>query len=252
MSASPISFTSAGSASAVAGGAPPKLERAYLELRDPAPDGKMTPPGSVRGRIDFQFNPKELSLTKGAKWNRKENSNAPKSGTVHFSGSDPVKLSLEMFFDATDKMGDAVVKSVEKLFACCVPTSESLDQKMGSPPWVIFRWGGLTGFAAFVSSVAVKYTLFTPGGMPVRAVCTVSIEEISGVLGGQNPTSGAIAARDTHVVIIGDTLPSIAFKAYGDPAKWRGLAVANGIDDPMRLPTGATLLIPEAAELVNG
>jgi nucleoid-associated protein YgaU len=250
MSASPISFTAAGAPPA-AGGAPPKLEHAYLELRDPPSGGNTATPGSVRGRIDFQFNPKELSLTKSAKWKREAQRGAKKSGVPEFTGSDPCKLSLEMFFDATDTMGDRVVKSVEKLFECCVPTSESLQQKKGSPPWVIFRWGGLTGFAAYVSSVAVKYTLFTPSGTPVRAVCTVTIEEISGELGGQNPTSGALAARETHVVVIGDTLPSIAFKAYGDPRLWRGLAVANGIDDPMRLTNGATLLIPAAEELVD-
>jgi nucleoid-associated protein YgaU len=251
MSASPISFTAAGAPPA-AGGAPPKLEHAYLELRDPPSGGNTATPGGVRGRIDFQFNPKELSLTKSAKWKREAQRGAKKSGVPEFTGSDPCKLSLEMFFDATDTMGDRVVKSVEKLFECCVPTAESLQQKKGSPPWVIFRWGGLTGFAAYVSSVAVKYTLFTPSGTPVRAVCTVTIEEIAGELGGQNPTSGALAARETHVVVVGDTLPSIAFRAYGDPQLWRGLAVANGINDPMRLRHGSTLLIPAAEELVNG
>ncbi len=250
MSASPISFTAAGAPPA-AGGAPPKLEHAYLELRDPPSGGNTATPGSVRGRIDFQFNPKELSLTKSAKWKREAQRGAKKSGVPEFTGSDPCKLSLEMFFDATDTMGDRVVKSVEKLFECCVPTTESLQQKKGSPPWVIFRWGGLTGFAAYVSSVAVKYTLFTPSGTPVRAVCTVTIEEISGELGGQNPTSGALAARETHTVIVGDTLPSIAFRAYGDPTMWRALAEANDIDDPMRLRNGATLLIPAAEELVD-
>ena len=252
MSASPISFTAAGSPPALSGGAPPKLEHAYLELRDPPSGGDAATPGGVRGRINFQFNPKELSLTKGAKWSREAQRGAPKSGVPHFTGSDPCKLSLEMFFDATDTMGDAVVKAVEKLFECCVPTGESLQKKKGSPPWVIFRWGGLTGFTAYVSSVAVKYTLFTPSGTPVRAVCTVTIEELSGELGGQNPTSGALAAHETHVVIVGDSLPSIAFRAYGDPQLWRGLAVANGIDDPMRLVEGATLLIPSAEELVDG
>ncbi len=72
-----------------------------------------------------------------------------------------------------------------------------------------------------MSSVAAKYTLFTPSGTPVRAVCTVTIEEISGERGGQNPTSGALAARERTSWSSGDTLPSIAFRAYGDPQLWR-------------------------------
>jgi len=251
MSASPISFTAAG-APPTAGGAPPKLEHAYLELRDPPSGGNTATPGSVRGRIDFQFNPKELSLTKSAKWKREAQRGAKKSGVPEFTGSDPCKLTLEMFFDATDTMGDRVVKSVEKLSECCVPTAESLQQKKGSPPWVIFRWGGLTGFAAYVSSVAVKYTLFTPGGTPVRAVCTVTIEEISGELGGQNPTSGALAARDSHVLVAGDSLHSLAFRVYGNADLWRLIAEANEIDDPMRLRPGGQVLVPALEEIRHG
>ncbi len=48
---------------------------------------------------------------------------------MQFTGSDPSKLTLEMFFDATDTMDDRVAKAVEKLFECCVPTDESLQQK---------------------------------------------------------------------------------------------------------------------------
>jgi nucleoid-associated protein YgaU len=114
---------------------------------------------------------------------------------------------------------------------------------------VIFHWGGLTSFPAYVSSVTAKYTLFTPSGTPVRALCTVALEEISGELGGQNPTSGSLAARDVHVVVAGDSLASVAYRAYGDPALWRGVARVNGIDDPMRLRPGTRLLLPALEEL---
>lgn len=246
----PIAFTSAGSSG---GGPPSNLQRARLELREPPADGSTAnPSGAVLGVIEFQFNPKELTIAKNAKWKRDNQRNAKKSAPPEFTGSDPSKLSLEMFLDATDKMDDAVVKTVEKLFACCVPTEKSRQGKKGSPPWVIFSWGGLTGFPAYVSSVTCKYTLFTPGGTPVRALCTVALEEISGEQGGQNPTSGALAARDTHLVVAGDTLPSVAYRAYGDPGAWRDIAELNGIDDPLRLSPGARLLIPAAEEVARG
>ncbi|MGO4752512.1 peptidase M23, partial [Streptomyces sp. 2MCAF27] len=61
---SPVAFSAAGGAAAAkgakgGGGARPKLEHAYLELRTPPPGGGLTPGGAC-GRIDFQFNPKEL------------------------------------------------------------------------------------------------------------------------------------------------------------------------------------------------
>jgi nucleoid-associated protein YgaU len=250
---SPVTFTAAGAASPSSGGAPASLQHAYLELREPpANGGTANPSNESLGKIEFQFNPRELSLTKNAKWKRDAQRNAKKSGPPEFTGSDPSKLSLEMFFDATDTMDDKVVKLVDKLFACCVPTAKSRQGKKGSPPWVIFHWGGLTSFPAFVSSVTAKYTLFTPGGTPVRAVCTVALEEISGEQGGQNPTSGALAARDAYVVVAGDTLQSVAYRAYGDPGLWRAVAETNGIDDPMRLRPGTRLLVPALEELEAG
>ncbi|MEN3310399.1 MAG: hypothetical protein V7603_6601 [Micromonosporaceae bacterium] len=249
---SPVTFTAAGSPPPSSYGAPSNLQHAYLELREPPADGNLSHPSNETiGKIDFQFNPKELSLSKNAKWKKEPQRNAKKSGTLQFLGSDPSKLTLEMFFDATDTMGDKVVKVVDKLFGCCVPTDKSRQGKKGSPPWVIFHWGGLTSFPAYVSSVTAKYTLFTPGGTPVRAVCTVTLEEISGEQGGQNPTSGALAAQDAHVVIVGDTLHSIAYRSYGDPKLWRAIAEANRIDDPMRLRPGTRLLIPALEDIAT-
>jgi len=251
---SPITFTSAGSAPAAdyGSGAPSSLQKASLKVHKPPQAGGTAQPGELMYEIGFQFNPKELSLTKNAKWKREAQPNAKKSAPPQFLGSDPSKLSLEMFLDATDKMDDKVVKKVEQLFACCVATEETRQHGKGSPPWVIFTWGGMTGFPAYVESVTAKYTLFTPGGVPVRAICTVNLEEISGEQGGQNPTSGALAARDEHVLVAGDSLPAVAFRAYGSADLWREIAAANDIDDPMRLRPGRRLLIPALEETRRG
>ena len=246
--AAPIAFTSAGAPANDSGGRP-KLERAFLELREPPVEKGSLQPGPPCGRIDFQFNPKELTVGKSAKWSREAQKGSKKSGVPEFKGAEPSKVTLEMFLDATDTMDDRVVQTVESLFACCVPTNDSHEKQKGSPPWVVFHWGGLTGFTAYVSSVQVKYTLFTPGGMPIRATATVTIEEISGEQPGQNPTSGGHPARRVHRVVDGDTLASIAWREYGDPNLWRALAERNGVDDPMRVRSGTSLLVPAADEL---
>ncbi|UGT65617.1 LysM peptidoglycan-binding domain-containing protein [Nocardia gipuzkoensis] len=245
----PIAFSATSAGGAQSGSSRPKLLHAFLEVRDPPVEKGSLQPGPRRGQIDFQFNPKELSVTKSAKWNRDAQKGSKKSGVPEFKGADPAKLTLEMFLDAGAEHDTKVVDTVEQLFACCVPTNESHDKKKGSPPWVIFHWGGLTGFTAYVSSVAVKYTLFTPGGLPIRGTATVTIEEIAGDQAKQNPTSGSLTARKVHTVVAGDTLASIAWREYGDPTRWRAVAVANRIDDPMRLRPGAQLLIPAAEEL---
>lgn len=241
--AAPVAFSAAG----VTGATPASAKDAFLAVHEPPKAPTDRRPGAQVDTIDFQFNPKELSLTKSASWERKPQKKADRSARPQYLGSDPCKLQLEMFLDATEKMDDSVVKAVERLFACMV-----CGEGKPTPPWVIFHWGGLTGFPAFVSSVTAKYTLFTPGGMPVRAVCTVAIEEVFGTTKRQNPTSGSLSARDVHVVVAGDTLAGMAYFYYGEPGFWRAIAEANDIGDPMRLRPGTRLLIPSREELDDG
>ncbi len=252
MAATPTVFQAAGAPSgkASSGGAPPQLVHAFLEILTPPPSGTTDSPGAPTGeKIEFQFNPKELTLTKTAKWKRETAKGAKKSGVPEFLGAEPAKLSVEMFLDATRNMDDSVVKTVEKLFHCCVPTDNTRQKQKASPPWVRFQWGAITGFPAHIKTISAKYILFTPSGTPVRAVCTVQLEEMGGETSGQNPTSGALAARSVRTVVSGDSLPSVAYREYGDPTLWRALAEANEIDDPMRLPVGVTLLVPALEEL---
>ncbi|WP_027944732.1 LysM peptidoglycan-binding domain-containing protein [Amycolatopsis taiwanensis] len=245
----PITFSATGG-SATSGGLPARLERAYFELREPPAHGSAAP-GPPRGRIDFQFNPTELSLSKKAKWTKDTQPNSRSSGVPHYKGPEPSTLTLEMFLDATATADDRVVRTVDRLFTCCVPTDKTRSKGSGSPPWVVFHWGGLTGFTAYICSVAAKFTLFTPSGTPIRAVCTVTLEEISGETARQNPTSGGRTAREGHRLVAGDTLASIAQQAYGNPAAWREIAEANGIDNPFRLRPGTTLLLPAPEELTS-
>jgi nucleoid-associated protein YgaU len=223
----------------------PQMEKATLKLYDATPSGL----GGQRGTIQFQFNPKEVTIQKSAKWERKTAKGAKKAGPPEFSGSEPCKLTMEMFFDASGKQDGSVVKAVEQLFGCMVPTDQSAGQKKPSPPLVVLSWGAITSFPAFVTSVSAKYTLFTAGGLPIRAACSVSLEEMPSESGKQNPTSGSDAVRRSHTVVEGDSLASIAYAEFGDATAWRALARFNAIDDPLRCRPGTRLLLPTSEEL---
>ena len=144
-----------------------------------------------------------------------------------------------MFFDATATHDGSVVTAVEKLFSCCVPTEKTANEDKPVPPLVVFNWGNITSFPAFVTQVSAKYTLFSSGGTPIRAVCSVTLEEMPGEEGQQNPTSGSLAVRRVHRMVVGDSLASVAFAEYGDATLWRRLAEFNRIDDPQRIPLGS-------------
>lgn len=231
-----------------------QMERARLVIYElqPSPNGTDAKVGPQLDEISFQFNPKEVTIQKAAKWERKPATGAKKAGPPQFTGADPCKLTLEMFLDATATHDTSVVTTVERLFACCAPTEKSTGKEKPSPPLVALHWGKVTSFAAFITSVNAKYTLFSSDGTPIRALCQVSLEEMPVEPWRQNPTSGGLAVRRAHQLVDGDTLASVAYAEYGDPAMWRPLAAYNGIDDPLRLRRGARLLLPTPDELGAG
>lgn len=232
---------------------PPSLDKAVLHLHEPTPDGNSGfKAGPEITTVPFQFNPKELTFSKSAKWPRAEQKTAKKSATPEFSGSEPVKLTLEMFFDATAKHDGSVVSSVESLLSCCMPTEKSIADKHPRPPLVILQWGSIKGITLFVSQVSAKYTLFAPDGTPLRATCNVSMEEMPPPSPKQNPTSGSVPVRGFHRVVAGETLAGLAYTEYHDAALWRWLADYNDIDDPARLRVGTRLVLPLSEDAPRG
>jgi nucleoid-associated protein YgaU len=101
-------------------------------------------------------------------------------------------------------------------------------------------------------SLTIQYVLFHPNGEPIRATVDIELAQAekadtasSGGTGqGQNPTTRSMSGLRIHRVRDGDSLPSIAYDAYGDPTRWRPIAEANGIDNPLSLRRGSELTIP--------
>lgn len=226
------------------------LQKAYLSFLEPMEGGKAGGPVSVNGksRLEFAFNPKEYTVKKTAEWQRKSTPGAKQTSPPEFTGSGPRQLDLEIFLDGTDSAHTDVTKDVETLLACVTPLDKALASDKPKPPFVLFGWGQQVTFTGYVKSVSAKYTLFRSDGTPVRAVCSVNLEEMPDPEARQNPTSGGLVPVRGHTVMSGDSLASIAYQEYGDATRWRAIAHANDIDDPLRLRPGTRLLVPQARD----
>lgn len=233
-----------------------RLEKAYLALVPP-PSPANKPPslsqvqGAARGKeIVFSFNPKEFSISKSAGWERSGQRGAATAAMPQFTGSQPATLTVEVFLDGTEERNPSVAARIQALLDAVTPLQRTISDDQPSPPWVLFGWGRFLSFVAVLKQVSAQYTMFRSDGTPLRATATLTLEEVPTTPPPrQNPTSGALAASRVHTVVAGDSLHSIAYEEYGDPARWRQLAEANGIDDPMRLPPGTTVLVPALTEL---
>ncbi len=220
-----------------------KLERAFLLVKEPSSTGAK----GAGSRIEFDFNPKELTIARTAEWKAKP---SKKPAMPEYVGTKTSAMTLEMFFDASE--GGDVQGPVDKLLKCMDP-HEKTEKDKPSPPFVAFGWGAKTYLdQAVVKSVSVKYTRFKADGSPIRAVATVTLEELRPAQPGQNPTSGSLDAEVERVVRPGDSLALIAYEELGSADLWRAIAEVNQIDDPFRIPVGARLIIPTLAALGNG
>jgi nucleoid-associated protein YgaU len=96
-----------------------------------------------------------------------------------------------------------------------------------------------------MDKVSGTFLLFLADGTPVRAKLNVSFKEYIevSVLVRANPTQSA-DHRKSRTVQLGDTISNIAFEEYGDPQKWRPIAEANDLDNPLKLIPGHMLFIP--------
>lgn len=209
-------------------------------------------------KLTFTYNPSEMSTSKTATWNRPTTNSANSATPPQFAGVQPQTVQMEIFFDAYEDLLGDVSDDVKTLFEWTRPTASSANKRQHNPPILTFEWGSnkvLADFRGYLESVSAKYTMFRADGTPIRATASITLKEIPDEPARQNPTSGSLNSRRSRILRDGDSLQSVAYREYGNPALWRSLAVFNGIDDPLRLVAGSSILIPssgEAARLVDG
>jgi nucleoid-associated protein YgaU len=207
--------------------------------------------GNVPMSLKFQYNPEKITLEKGASWTRhqaKENESTP---PPQFGSSEPATVTMEIFFDKFSLPFGDVIEDVQTLLMWTKPCPGMTPSQ---PPLLAFEWGSnemFSGFVGFLKRVNVTYTMFRVDGAPVRATCDITLEEYPSPSWKQNPTSGGQVGYRSHVLIEGETLHSLAWSEYSRADMWRGIAEANGIDDPLRVKPGTRLLLPPAGDVAR-
>ncbi|OXM63550.1 LysM peptidoglycan-binding domain-containing protein [Amycolatopsis vastitatis] len=201
------------------------------------------------GRIECMFNPAELTIAKSNTWSAKE-AKGKNSPELRFQAGQPATLTMSLTFDTT-RTGDPVTQHTDQLLGLMKvdPKLSGSDRGRNSarPPWVEFHWGATYSFKAVVERLQMRFTYFAGSGTPLRAKADVSLKQWKdeAELPLQNPTSSTPSLHTVHQLLPGETLDRVAAAHYGDPTRWRVIAEANGILDPLRLPEGVSLAVPE-------
>jgi hypothetical protein len=199
-------------------------------------------------KIPCLFNPEDLALQQSNGWtgNVQPGRGVP---TLRYTGASSGVLRLTLFFDTTNT-GEAVSKYTSKIVGLMEVNTKlpgaSASTGNARPPWVEFHWGDFHSFKAVVSDLEVTFEYFSSTGTPLRARARMTLTQYQEDLafGPQNPTSGTPSPHRTHRVQPGETLDRISALHYGDSTRWRSIAEANDIEDPLALRPGALLAIP--------
>lgn len=155
---------------------------------------------------------------------------------IQFVRGQTAVLSMELFFDSYEEgvdVRDKYIKDVLNLL--------EINPETHAPPICSFEWGSLS-FTAVLEAANVNYTMFLADGKPVRATVRVTFKEFF--------TKSKVkreSADHTKIWVVkeGESLSFIAWKVYGNPAKWRPIAQANEIENPIKMKTGLRLVVPK-------
>jgi nucleoid-associated protein YgaU len=157
------------------------------------------------------------------------------------------KLTFDLLIDETDRKPGSSERNAMRQ-ADAIQLLARVEAERHAPPICTFAWGHDV-MEGVIESVRRQFLLFDPDGTPVRIQITLGVKryrtlkEQIGTMNRQSPDR-----TKTYVVAQGDTLPAIAFRAYGDATLWRGIAAwkqnAARIADPTRLQPGLILEIP--------
>jgi LysM repeat protein len=187
--------------------------------------------------IEVMFNPEEYSLNKD---NTFASQTIPglSSPILQFVTGNLRTLEMELFFDTTDARRDVRVETQK------VVDLLKIDRDLHAPPVLRVAWGSLQ-LRCVLARANQKFLKFLEDGRPTRARVTVSFSEFidpereAREVGRQTADFSKV-----HVVQRGDTLSALAVRFYENPALWRPIAIANGIDAPRELEVGLELHVP--------
>ncbi len=215
--------------------------------------------GSSYGIIYCMFNPVSYKIKKSSKLTIKGLDDS-KNYNVSFEMDkiEPSQLTIkELWFD-TSEMRDAngqprdVSEFTDRLMEYAETTAgryvdfATATTASAPPPKIAFQWGAFR-FLGVIESLSVKFVLFSPQGVPIRAkVSNLKLTEFRHrrAYPNQNPTSGEGPTDRVWRVMEGERLDVIAARIYGDATQWRLIARHNRLVNPMSLRPGQMLRIP--------
>lgn len=193
--------------------------------------------------FEAMFNPTEYRLQKSNQFSAQKVPGLS-SPRIQWASGGAQTLTMKLFFDTYDQPNQGNIKNTDvRKYVKNVTDLLQLAPGRRGPPICQIIWGSLL-LNVVLEQATVNYTLFLPDGIPVRATVDVTFKEYILNKAEVDEILLSSGLSKQHVVKARDTLISIANDEYADSTKWRLIAEANNLDDPLAVQPGQTLIIP--------
>lgn len=124
--------------------------------------------------INFQFNPTELSFNRSVRVDEQKGARTSKGlPKVTFAYPNACKITLTNLVFDTFEEGTSVLTKIDPIIK-----ATDFAGSLNRPPTYLFAWGSINYLKCFVVSTDYKLTMFLADGTPVRAIVSMTLQEI--------------------------------------------------------------------------
>lgn len=133
-----------------------------------------------------QYNPKELQIDKQIQWKKPDRLQGGHPGSVdddelELPTAPTRSMTLELLFDGFEEHRSVQpeIDMLENMSSIREPGSKHAYLRRAHH--CVVAWGGLDGarrFRCVIDALSTKVTMFSPKGLPLRAMCTLKLQEV--------------------------------------------------------------------------
>ncbi|HEY0921272.1 MULTISPECIES: CIS tube protein [Rheinheimera] len=202
------------------------------------------------GQFQAMINPASLNHQLGISYNTDNSNNLPVGKSAvesKLSQYQQEKLSFDLVLDGTGVVPVSAQQEpdVSKQIKQLKNVVYHYVGEKHEPSIVKLQWGQSFSFVGRLNSMTVDYTLFKPGGDPLRA--KIKLNFGSYMSNKQEALKADRQSPDlTHQVLVkaGDTLPNLCYRIYRDSSYYLAVAEFNQLDSVSVLTPGRQLYFP--------
>jgi len=163
--------------------------------------------------------------------------------TVKFSGTDGEEVGFDLLLDGTGVV-EGATRDVKTQIKDLRTVVYEYDGNNHEPNVVKLLWGAMIFFGR-LKSMSVEYTVFEPGGDPLRA--KVKLKFFGFMSEKEESLRANRSSPDlSHSIVVreGDTLPLLCYRVYKNTSYYPEVARFNHLSDFRNLQPGMRISLP--------